>query len=399
MPATPFLNTINLFESGIDGYQRYRIPGLIVTSKGTVIVSCDARRDPNLGDWSDIDLFIRRSRDCGATWESPVKLVHRGLHKDQKIDPNPAAAEQGLGAGDQYPFNNQTLLIDRATGDILFIYCLNYGRCFVLRSSDEGTTWSAPQEIVQALQDLRRIYPWKVIGTGPNHGIQIRSGRMLVPVWLSRGGGDHGHRPSVVSTIFSDDGGRAWRGGDIIATEVDPLVNPSESIAVELADGSVMLNMRSESLQHRRGVAYSPDGATQWTRPEFVNDLAEPVCMAGIERLSSVESHGRSRLVFSHCDNCTEPRLGHVSRFYLRKKLTVRLSYDEGRTWPVARVLEPSLSGYSDIHPAPDGTLFCFYERGSTDGSGEANNNRYLTLAHFNLEWLSEQSDSLASRP
>ena len=387
----PFLRKIDLFESGVGGYARYRIPGIAITDRGTVLVTCDARKDPRLGDWSDIDLFLRRSPDMGRTWEAPQKLAHRGLHEGIQVEANPAAAEQNLGAKNQFPFNNQTLVIDRKTGDILFVYCLNYARVFQRRSQDEGRTWSAPEEITAALDDLRRLYPFKVIGTGPNHGVQLRSGRLLIPVWLSRGGGSHGHRPSVVSSIYSDDGGRTWRGGELVATETDPLVNPSETVAVELAGGGVMFSLRSESLQHRRGIAYSPDGATRWTRPEFVNDLVEPVCMAGIERLSGAPKD-RSRLVYSHCDNGDEPDPRSISRFFIRKNLTIRLSYDEGRTWPVKRVLEPDFAGYSDITVAPDGTIFCFYEQG---GTGVANHNAYLTLAHFNLEWLTDGADSL----
>lgn len=396
MRTQPFLTTTDLFESGRDGYARYRIPGIAITARGTILVTCDARKDPKLGDWSDIDLFLRRSPDLGRTWGPARKLVHRDLHRGMRVEPNPAAAEQGLGAKDQFPFNNQTLVIDRRSGDILFLYCLNYARCFQLRSRDEGVTWSAPQEITGALDDLRRQYAWHVIGTGPNHGIQLPTGRLVVPVWLSRGGGEHGHRPSVVSSIYSDDGGQTWRGGEIVAEETDPLVNPNETVAVALADGAVMFNMRSESLQHRRAIAYSADGATGWTRPEFVNDLNEPVCMAGIDRLSGVATHGRSRLVFSHCDNCTDPWPGHRSRFFKRQNLTIRLSYDEGRTWLVGRVLEPGFAGYSDITAAHDGSIFCFYERGSVDGSGKANQNSHLTLAHFNLEWLTDGRDALA---
>ena len=395
MHTKPFLTTIDLFESGRDGYARYRIPGIAITARGTILVTCDARKDPKLGDWSDIDLFLRRSPDLGRTWEPPRKVVHRDLHPGMRAVVNPAAAEKGLGAENQFPFNNQTLVIDRRSGDILFLYCLNYARCFQLRSSDEGVTWSAPQEITGPLDDLRRQYPWHVFATGPNHGIQLPTGRLVVPVWLSRGGGEHGHRPSVVSSIYSDDGGQTWRGGEIVAQETDPLVNPSETIVVALADGTAMFSMRTESLQHRRAVAYSADGATGWTRPEFVNDLAEVVCMAGIDRLSSVETHGRSRLVYSHCDNCTEAWPGHPSRYFKRQNLTIRLSYDEGRTWPLRRVLEPGFSAYSDIAVAPDGSLFCFFERGSVDGSGAGNSTSRLTLAHFNLEWISDGRDSL----
>ena len=78
--AAPFLETQTLFESGQGGYERYRIPGIAITAKGTILVTCDARKDTKLGDWSDIDLFLRRSPDLGKTWEAPVKLGHRGAH-------------------------------------------------------------------------------------------------------------------------------------------------------------------------------------------------------------------------------------------------------------------------------------------------------------------------------
>lgn len=388
--AAPFLEQTNLFESGVDGYARYRIPGIAITARGTILVTCDARLDPKLGDWSDIDLFLRRSPDLGKTWEAPQKLAHRGLHPDLPLHGNPAA-EALHGPQRTFPFNNQTLVIDRKTGDILFLYCFNYARCFVRRSSDEGVTWSPPVEIVAPLDELRQRYPFKVFATGPNHGIQLRSSRLVIPVWLSTGGGEGGHRPSVVSSIYSDDGGHTWRGGEIVAQETDPLVNPNETVAVEMAGEGVMFSMRTESLQHRRGIAYSPDGATRWTRPEFVNDLVDPVCMAGLDRLSFAGATSRSRLIYSHCDNGTEPDPRSASRFFLRKNLTIRLSYDEGRTWPVRRTLEPGFAGYSDITVAPDGTMFCFFEKGSTS----ANDTRYLVLAHFNLEWLTEGRDSL----
>lgn len=245
--AQPLLTQTTLFESGVDGYARYRIPGIAITAKGTILVTCDARKDPSLGDWSDIDLFLRRSPDLGKTWEAPQKLAHRGVHPGLKVQANAATVGRNLGAPDQFPFNNQTLVIERKSGDILFVYCINYERCFMRRTSDEGVTWSQPEEITTALAELRKLYPFKVLGTGPNHGIQLRTGRLVIPVWLSTGGGEHGHRPSVVSSIYSDNGGRSWHGGEIVAQENDPLINPNETVAVELADGAVMFSMRSES--------------------------------------------------------------------------------------------------------------------------------------------------------
>jgi sialidase-1 len=74
----------------------------------------------------------------------------------------------------------------------------------------------------------------------------------------------------------------------------------------------------------------------------------------------------------------------------------VRLSYDECATWPVSRVLEPDIAGYSDLAVGPDGTIYCFFERGG--GGGSAFRTEFLTLARFNLEWLSNGTDHLKER-
>lgn len=95
------------------------------------------------------------------------------------------------------------------------------------------------------------------------------------------------------------------------------------------------------------GVATSPDGATRWTRPRFDPALVDPVCMASICRLTASGSSDRNRLVFSN------PNDGQT-----RRNLTIRLSYDEGGSWPVARTLEPGVSAYSDLAAGPDGALY-----------------------------------------
>jgi hypothetical protein len=57
-------------------------------------------------------------------------------------------------------------------------------------------------------------------------------------------------------------------------------------------------------------------------------------------------------------------------------------------------VLEAGFSGYSDLAVGPDGTIYCFYERGSTDNKSSTRTGR-LTVACFNLEWLSDGKDKL----
>ena len=388
----PWLEQTELFTGGQGGYPSYRIPGLAVTTKGTILAFVDARK--TAGDWSEIDICMRRSTDGGVTWSPQERVIHTGLHAALGITfaRNETAVAQHLGGEDKIPISNQVPVVDRQTGAVHLLHCVNYARAFYQRSDDDGVTFSAPVEITKVFEEFRPEYAWKVIATGPNHGIQLAGGRLLVPVWLSRGGGPGGHRPSVIATIYSDDHGGTWKRGAIVTGELDPLVNPNETVALELSDGAVMLNIRHESLQHRRAISYSPDGISDWTRPELVNDLYEPVCMAALERLSSIRSGGTSRLIFSNPHNATDPIPNHSSRFYVRKNLSLKVSYDEGRTWPVNRTLEPGAALYSDLAVLPDGTICCLYERRVTKDKVAV---PVVTLARLNLAWITEGKDHL----
>jgi sialidase-1 len=293
-------------------------------------------------------------------------------------------------------YNNPVAITDR-DGTVHLLFCLEYARCFYICSKDDGLTWSSPVEITSTFDSYRPEYDWKVLATGPAHGIQLRSGRLVVPVWLSTGTGGHAHRPSVTSTIFSDDGGRTWQRGEIAVPNTEEWIFPNETVVVELADGRVMLNVRSESKPNRRLVTVSLDGATSWSRPRFDDALLEPICMASIVRLSSKPDSDKNRFVFANPHNL-ERADGKESpgKSRDRMNLAIKLSYDEGQTWAVSKSLEPGPSAYSDLAVLPDGTLLCFYEHGrNDDGKQKSSSYARLTVARFNLEWLTDGKDSL----
>jgi sialidase-1 len=375
---------LDLFEAGKGGYELHRIPGIVATPAGTLLAYCEARKAAR-GDWGPIDLLIRRSADGGKTWSEPQPLpTVPGPHRK-----NPVALAQKLADPSAVTYNNPVAIPGAKAGVVHLLFCLEYMRCFHCRSDDDGRTFSDPVEITAAFEEFRKDYAWKVLATGPGHGIRLANGRLLVPVWLSTGTGGHAHRPSVISTITSDDEGKSWHRGDIVANETDPLTNPSETAAVQLADGRVMLNIRSESKQHRRAVAFSPDGATGWTRPAFDEALVEPVCMASLCRLPG----DRSRLVFANPHNLERAAGKAVpGQGRDRKNLAVRLSYDDGKTWPVSKSLEPGPSGYSDLAAGPGGVIHCFYERGRSGGEGLSPTG-VLTLATIDLDWLTDGKD------
>jgi len=402
--AAPFIEKKDLFAVGDAlAYKRYHIPGVVVTAKGTVLAWCEARKTD--GDWADIRILLRRSTDDGQTWSAPQSIAdvpgpkakNEFAMRLKKTDPATVT------------YNNPVLIADR-DGTVHMLFCLEYMRCFYQRSTDDGLTWSQPVEITQTFERFRnRVdatgdsadgssaarlrlheYDWKVLATGPNHSIQLRSGRLVVPVWLSTGTGGNAHRPSVTATIYSDDGGRTWHAGEIAVPNTEEWINPNETVAIELTDGRVMLNVRNESRTHRRLVTLSKDGATGWSTPQFDDALLEPICMAGLVRYD----HGGKRLLlFSNphnlerADGKAQPGKGRD-----RRNVSVKVSDDEGMTWTLSKSIEPGPSTYSDIAVTKSGTILSFYGRaGKPHFTGDA-----LTMARFNLEWLTESQSGSA---
>jgi len=393
--AEPSLEKLDLFEAGTGGYAVYRIPGVVVTKRGTMLAYCEARKSER-GDWNTIDVLLRRSTDGGKTWDAPRKIANVEGPKTK----NPAALAQKLANPDDVTYNNPVMIVDK-NGATHFLFCLEYMRCFYSRSDDDGLTFTKPVEITSTFEQFRSEYPWKVLATGPGHGIQLRSGRLLVPVWLSDGTEGHAHRPSWVSVIYSDDAGKTWKRGEFAARHSEELVYPSETTAVELSDGRVMLNIRSETAVHRRAVSISQAGsnagAMGWSTPAFDQALIEPVCLGSILRISEK----KSRILFVNPDSLHSKRLqgsveGKSRTNADRQNLTLKLSYDEAKTWPVKKALDPGVAGYADLTVNPNsGDIFCFYERG---GFGDVSTRtRYLTLARFNLEWLTDGKDRMIS--
>ena len=372
--APPLLNKTKLFQGDEGGYKLYRIPGIVVTRRGTILAYCEARRHTG-GDWDTIDILLRRSTDGGKTFSPPESIAH----VTSPIARNPVAIERKQGQPTDVTHNNPVAIADR-NGAVHFLFCLEYMRVFYMRSRDDAKTFSAPVEITSPFDAFRTEFPWRVVATGPGHGIQLASGRLIVPVWLALGTTGNGHGPSVNATVYSDDHGAIWHRGDLaIAANSAEFPSPNETTAVQIASGSVMLNIRTPSAHNRRAIVTGKDGATAWSQPRFQPDLPDPLCFASLVRLKKL-------LLFSNPDNLTRAD-GREIASKDRKNLTVRISYDEGATWPVKKTLEPGPSAYSDLAVLRDGTILCFYEAAPQ-----------LLLARFNLAWLTDGSDSIRKK-
>ncbi len=352
-----------LFEAGKDGYHTYRIPALATSKNGTLLAFCAARQGRG-GDWDPIDIVMRRRSDGGKTW-SPMQLIAHG---------------------DGVPCDNATIVIDDVTGEVHLLYQIDYARCYYIRSADDGKSWSKAEDITHVIDKFQKVYPWNVLAPGPGHGIQLTNGRLVVPFWLSNGG--KSHHPSCVVSVYSDDHGRTWKAGEIAVPDNDVTVIPSETCCVQLADGRVMFNSRNESPNYRRLVTYSADGATGWSQPVFADAFFEPICQAGMCRYDMQSDKSKNGILFCNPDSRQypgpeyPPATPRSAKSRHRVNLTVRMSYDEGVTWPVAKVIDPGISGYSDITVTTDGRIRCLYEGATDTGT------RCLILVSFTLDRL-----------
>lgn len=67
------------------------------------------------------------------------------------------------------------------------------------RSTDDGVIWNGAVEITASCEFFRRNI-WKVYPSGRGQGMQMKSGRLVVPNWFAYGGTED-HKPSSAATI------------------------------------------------------------------------------------------------------------------------------------------------------------------------------------------------------
>lgn len=341
---------IDVATSGV-GSPYYRIPALAVSTRGTILVAFDAR--PTLADLpSNIRIVLRRSNDGGKTFGDQI-IVRAG------------DADHGYG--------DPSFVVDRRTARIFLFYAAGAQQGFI--GSHTGTDVNDPN-ILQADYSYsdddgiswqhRRITPmikkaeWAGIFAASGAGIQIVGGPYagrLVQQYTVRY-----NSQNWAASAFSDDDGTTWRMGHLIG----PGANENKS--VELSDGTLMLNSRAKPY---RKVAYSNDGGDNWYGLHDDRHLVDPGNNGSIIRYDENLSDPivGKRLLFSNTESMND-----------RRNLTVRLSCDDGRSWPVRRAVERGPSAYSSLANLGGGKFALVYERGDY---------AHITLAIFDSTWLS----------
>ena len=310
----------------------------------------------------EVHLVMRRSTDGGRNWE-PIKNLF---------------AKKGWDAA------MGTATIDSSIGTVM----VSYGRSlrvdyddareedsalesgdFMAVSRDEGKTWVHEKMIIHPDDGGYRGHshgssPGVFLCSGPRHG------RLLAPARFQHKPGEaldtlQNHHYNC--TLYSDDHGKTWQTGGPVQ------VGTGEGCLAELSDGTIYYNSRAYFLDGKRRIAWSYDGGETFEDFSVDDTLIEPIgggCNAGMAGFPKKLSAGNDLILFSN------PAGGE------RKKLTVHLSLDGGRTWPVSKVVHEGPAAYSSMAVSEDGTVFVLYE------NGENHPYEKISIAWFHLKWL-----------
>lgn len=356
-----------------DNVHTSRIPGLATANNGDLLAIYDARYELGRDLQGDIDIALNRSTDKGATWQPLQVVLDKGAWGN--------LPEKFNGVSDP------CIVVDKKTGTIFIAGLWMYGvldaetgkwieglsdtskvwnhqwrskgsqpglepkqtsQFLLTKSTDNGKTWSEPVNLTA----MCKRPEWWLWAPAPGAGIVLNDGTLVLPTQ----GRDHTGKP-FSNITYSKDGGKTW-------TTSNPAVEAqtTECMAVQLGDGSIMLNMRTNANKgitgpgNGRSVAVTKDLGNTWTEhPTSRNALPEPVCMASIFKHTYTRSGKRQSVLFFLNPHSTTQR-NHI---------TLQASFDDGQTWPASKhILLDELNGrgYSCITSVDGNTIGLLYE-------------------------------------
>ena len=354
----PFFEQTDVFVNGGRAY--YRIPSLVVSKDGTILALANRRVGSGADGLPETHLVLRRSLDNVKTW-LPIQDLF---------------AREGWGG------SIGSAIKDDTTGMIMVTYHRNPGTdaaitqakkdkeedgAFIARSMDSGETWTHEKLILKP-NDMGKLGGCH--GSGPGITLQFGSkkGRLLIPAYFTakrRQDLETRKKHQYSCAIYSDDHGRTWK------TSGPAQVGTDESCLAEISSGEIYLNSRTNLRDYKRRTAWSYNGGETFTDIGIEPALIEGAdgCNASIVRYPERLSNGKTLLIFSNPANVPKKR----------RRMTVFLSFDEGKTWPVSRLIHQGYSSYSALAVSSDGTIYCLYEMDDK-----------IVLACFNLAWVTD---------
>lgn len=317
---------VPVFTSGTDGYKSYRIPAIVGLKDGTLLAFSEGRVD-NSADFGNIDIVLKRSTDKGKTWSALSVVADAGSLQAGNPAPVVDMTDPMYPQGRIFLFYNTG---NQPEGQIL--RGKGVKRCWYKTSIDGGKTWLAPVDITAqvhlAYQPsidslLNRSADWRYYAMTPGHAMQMSKGKFRGRIFVasnhSYGAPQKRAAHYLAHGFYTDDHGKTFHLGASVNYG-----GSNESMAVELADGRLMMNSRNQAGDVRaRIVSVSSNAGQTWDSTYFDHTLIDPVCQASI--LSISQTKGKQVLAFCNAADSVQ-----------RNNLTLRISKDDGKTWPIS---------------------------------------------------------------
>lgn len=325
------------------GSHYWRIPAMVVlhhqkgenaSKNGRVVTMADNRFNHNGDLPNHIDVYERHSDDNGATWSTHKMVV--GTDADHAL------------VGGNHGFGDVSL-VECASGKIVAIMVGGPGYFqstpsnpivpTIITSIDGGDTWSTPRTLTDELYNTtynEGAVQGSFAGSGRGLMLQRQKDKQLngrIMFAMSHRFANNNVQEYI---IYSDDEGNTWKfstqsaysGGD-------------ESKLVELADGTVMISVRQNG---QRGYNKSTDGGVTWGTQAKWADINGNAC------------NGDILYVNKHVMLHSYPNDGK------RKNVTIKASFDSGKSWSKPYVVCAPSSCYSTMDVTKDGDIAIFYE-------------------------------------
>ncbi|KAL2018116.1 hypothetical protein VTK56DRAFT_1246 [Thermocarpiscus australiensis] len=353
------------------GFHSFRIPAVVKTSTGRILAFAEGRRHDNR-DFGDINLVYKRTKtatnngDAPGDWESLREVVGSGA--GTWGNPTPVVDGDTIYLfmswnGAAYSQNGKDTLPDGTVTKKIDSTWEGRRHLYLTHSTDDGATWSAPEDLTTALTPDG----WAWDAVGPGNGIKLTTGELVVPAQRRNivGRGTPGNRTWTIQPL--DDGG-------------------SESTIAQTPDGRLYRNDRPGGTEQYRRVAR---GTLAAGFGAFADDtgLPDPQCEGSVLVYNQKEAAppAPSRVVF----------LNSASKDS-RRAMRVRISYDaDAAKWTYGRKLSDAPvsgagyeGGYSSMTKTADFKVGALVESDFyNDGSGK-NSYRAIIWRKFNLSWI-----------
>jgi sialidase-1 len=350
---------VAVFVSGTEGHKSYRIPAIIGLPDKELLAFCEGRVH-GAGDFGDINIVMKRSSDGGKTWNALQTIVDADSLQAGNPAPVVDVDDPAYPKGRIFLFYNTG---NNHEGEVRKGHGLR--EVWYKTSTDNGTTWSDPVNITLQVHRPRQpevntaynfVEDWRSYANTPGHAMQFQNGkykgRIFVAANHSAGDSQKKFMDYKAFGFYTDDHGKTFH----IGADVN-LPGGNESMATELSNDKLMMNSRNQKGDVKaRIISISSDGGATWDTTYFDKNLVDPVNQGSI--LTIGKKKGKNIIAFCNADDAKR-----------RDNLTLRISYDEGKTWSKNYRIDKSADGkndftaYSDIVLISKKQIGVLYER------------------------------------